>query len=90
MVVWLLCIILIDCVVYELLSQYIVQYGQDYEQLYTDKCHYMYFAMFLAKVAFKALRRPDCGDDLRVMYSRTVEDGCTVHVMVRALIITAE
>ena len=47
--------------------------------------------MFLAKVTFEALRRPDCGDDLRVMYSRTVEDGCTIiDVVVRALIITAE
>ena len=72
--------------------KYIVQYGQAYKQLYADKCHYMYFAMFLAKVAFEALRRPDCGDDLRVMYSRTVKDGCTVtvDVMIRALIITAE
>ena len=50
----------------------------------------MYFTMFLAKVTFEALRRPDCGDDLRVMYSRTVEDGCTIDVMVRALIITAK
>ena len=46
--------------------------------------------MFLAKVTFEALRRPDCGDDPRVMYSRTVEDGCTIGVMVRALIITVE
>ena len=67
MVVWLLCIILIDCVVYELLSNnYIVQYGQAYKQLYTDKCHYMYFAMFLAKGTFEELRRLDCGDDLNV------------------------
>ena len=70
--------------------KYIVQYGQAYKQFYTDKCHYMYFAMFLAKVTLEALRRPDCGDDLRVMYSRTVEDGCTADVMVRAMIITAK
>ena len=50
----------------------------------------MYFTMFLAKVTFEALRRPDCGDDLIVMHSRTVEDDCTVDVMIRALIITAE
>ena len=69
---------------------HIVQYCQAYKQLYTYNCHYMYFAMFLAKVTLEALRRPDCGDDLRVMYSRTVEDGCTVDVMIRALITTAE
>ena len=70
--------------------KYIVQYGQAYKQFYTEKCHYEYFTMFLAKVTFEALRRPDCGDDLRVMYSRTVEDGCTNDVIVRALIVTAE
>ena len=52
--------------------------------------YYKYFTMFLTKVTFEALRRPDCGDDLRAMYSRTVEDGCTVDEMVRAMIITAE
>ena len=52
-----------------------------------DKCHYMYFAMFLAKVTLEALRRSDCGDDLRVMYSRTVEDGCTVDVMLLDIIL---
>ena len=46
--------------------------------------------MFLTKVTFEALRRLDCGDDLRVMYSRTVEDGCTIDVVVRALTITAK
>ena len=46
--------------------------------------------MFLAKVTFEALRRPDCGDDPRVMYSRTVEEGCTIDVVVRALTITAK
>ena len=46
--------------------------------------------MFLAKVTFEALRRPDCGDGPRVMYSRTVEDGCTIDVVVRALTITAK
>ena len=51
----------------------------------------MYFTMFLAKVTFEALiRRPDCGDDPKVMYSRTVEDGYTIDVVVRAPIITAK
>ena len=46
--------------------------------------------MFLAKVTYEALRRPCCGDDPGVMYSRTVEDGCTNDVVVRALTITAK
>ena len=82
---------IIDCVVYELLSNTLfsmVRLINNSIQISVITC--CNFAMFLAKMTPEALRRPDCDDDLRVMYSRTVEDGCTVDVMVRAMIITAE